>query len=480
MAPLPLLVIVAAILTSTVSCYSPNNIDLNTNTNTNRVSNIDVGDLLMKTRETFKLADLYDLRVRIQCPDISQRLLVDAATGSCLFHFSQSSCTDNVNKNSGSSDNTEGNGKGGTAIHKLACFQGADWYGTILARSSDIRGLVRALQEDPPRGVVNWTLDYVKLQPGQGSYKRDRESSSSSDGGSSALSKKAILCAVANAIVYPPVLLDVDARDRLLIVDTGSQTGAYLVRLHDQASSSSQPTLISHAQWSKRPFAYSSALNLDVADTIIDILLHLSQTTTDGEAATRPQYLTLLDPTCGSGTFLACALHKGMRAVGYDINPQCTEGSRNNLVHLYGAARIKSDCQLQVHDSSMLHIVSNDGDSNRHGDSQRNQHGFARIGCVACNLPWGQNSVHYSQQNTDILASIRRVVAAHVPCAFVSKQPLLDMEKLGYEVVGTAQIPQRNFVLPTGSKSIAKAGTASTTGRKTGRSDCVVTIAMTK
>ncbi|KAL9178984.1 hypothetical protein ACHAXT_011957 [Thalassiosira profunda] len=58
--------------------------------------------------------------------------------------------------------------------------------------------------------------------------------------------------------------------------------------------------------WSRRPFQYSGAINLDAALTIIDIMWEMLRT-----KRLRSDAIRILDPTCGSGTFLALALMAG-------------------------------------------------------------------------------------------------------------------------------------------------------------------------
>eukprot|EP00601_Ochromonadales_sp_CCMP2298_P030169 CAMPEP_0173341986 /NCGR_PEP_ID=MMETSP1144-20121109/9919_1 /TAXON_ID=483371 /ORGANISM="non described non described, Strain CCMP2298" /LENGTH=120 /DNA_ID=CAMNT_0014288455 /DNA_START=65 /DNA_END=424 /DNA_ORIENTATION=+ len=81
--------------------------------------------------------------------------------------------------------------------------------------------------------------------------------------------------------------------------------------------------------WAKRPFQYSAALHLELAEAALGILIHTHRGAGEGSAP-----LTLLDPCCGSGTTLYAALNRGLSVVGRDVNPRCVEGSRNNLQYM--------------------------------------------------------------------------------------------------------------------------------------------------
>ena len=178
----------------------------------------------------------------------------------------------------------------------------------------------------------------------------------------------------------------------------------------------------------------------------------------------RQEPFTLLDPTCGSGTFLALAIDRGMRVEAYDCNPQCVDGSRRNMEYLFAGNDDSTFDELQVslHDATNLFPIS------------KADH---MVDCVIANLPWGVNSVDYVDQNASILKSVRNRVDSKTPCAFVTRGGDLDLfVSSGFKVFGQAHVPQRGFQLPKGSKKKKDAKGL----ERNGRNHCVVTIAMAK
>jgi hypothetical protein len=401
--------------------------------------------VLLKTRETFKLADLYHLQVQIQFSEYKcQRLLVDAATGASFIQID--------------GDNQKGNNDA-TCLQSRFQHLPCDWWGMILAHASDAPSLLYKLQNQPGETdtITGWTLDCERWQP-----------STRTTNTSPMFSKRTLLCAVAQTMKHPPYLsLGQTASTELLLVDTRCKQGIYLLRIHrpvrlsqkdDQSLSSKMK------QWSQRPFAYSSATNVAIADCILDSLLHMCN---DPIASGSQQLLkqVLLDPTCGSGTFLAGALLRGMKTIGWDCNPLCVQGSRDNVAFLLGETPAQSSCALQVRDSALPFDTT--AATGSIGDSPN--HEPLNISCVVCNLPWGQNSIDYQQQNQNILTSVRSLLIEGTPCAFITKTPLDHLDRWGYQVVGIAHIPQLDFVRPSGRRGPLTASQ--------GRSDCVVTIA---
>jgi hypothetical protein len=67
---------------------------------------------------------------------------------------------------------------------------------------------------------------------------------------------------------------------------------------------------------------------------------------------------------------------------------------------------------------------------------------------------------------------LRRKLRNGSYCAFITKDESLqhEMESLGYKVIGSAHVPQRNFILPSSKKR------KKNKAERDGSSDCVVTI----
>mmetsp|Transcript_8692 Transcript_8692/g.16405 ORF Transcript_8692/g.16405 Transcript_8692/m.16405 type:complete len:560 (+) Transcript_8692:32-1711(+) len=156
-------------------------------------------------------------------------------------------------------------------------------------------------------------------------------------------------------------------------------------------------------RWAGRPFQYSSAVNPMVANILVDLLFDLTvqnhhrscpRGVADGEDADMNaavagdekdrRRIKMLDPTVGSGTFLAFAIKHGMDVMGYDIQPKCVEGTIQNLNYLFHPARHMDSLedillcgQIRVGDSTI---------------GKNHSEGAATFDCAMTNLPWGQNT----------------------------------------------------------------------------------------
>jgi hypothetical protein len=281
--------------------------------------------LLAKTYETFKLADLLYLEFRIQRPN-SKRLVVDAATGSSVVQVEQ----------------------GPNSLP--TCFQRSEWLGEILAQGKDPSKLVKAAaQIDPTRPKPGWLLQYTRLET---KLRRKTE-----------YTAKTFLSCIAQAIPSPAALNPRDASTTLLILDIADD---YVLLKLDSTKRQMEGAL---GCWLKRPFQYSSSINQNVAEIVIDIVLSLIPKPNDA--------IKLLDPTCGRGTFLAHALSRGLCYVeGWDINAACTEGSVRNLEFCF------SD---EV--SHKWNLFRRDATAPCKTGQMRD------YDCVVANLPWGENSI---------------------------------------------------------------------------------------
>jgi len=123
-------------------------------------------------------------------------------------------------------------------------------------------------------------------------------------------------------------------------------------------------------KWSKRPFQYSSAINPAVAMIVIDTIHDLIQEQREQQQHQHQHYyevkkkkdnqniklepIFMMDPTCGSGTFLAFALYKGIHVSGYDINDKCISGVKENLNYMFADQDdlLTRCCRLQIQDST--------------------------------------------------------------------------------------------------------------------------------
>ena len=486
---------------------------------------------LAKTKETFRLAELQKLEAQMMMTmtwerrreenhnDDSDsdngngkdtgridRLLIDESTGSSLFRIE--SLSDYKNH----------------PFFEKRC----DWIGQVEVEGRDVSEMIdriHLLLDSTNEGKTDlikdgWSLDYIRMyqppRPHAGKKSNDENDEDTDDtsttnraGTAGTLrqtsrhrgqtNKKSVICAVANVISSRPALHINDVTTKLLVVDCSSsgyedvdndeekKMGCYLVRIIDHQNSkqndddightsliASTPTSLQKGVWSKRPFQYSSALNFEVAEVIIDMLL--SAVVSSSKRCRRqlhfpPQSslsLHLLDPTCGSGTLLAMALSKGFQFVeGYDVNPSCVDGSLKNLKYVFGSDIVQAMTHVSVRDSSIEWTSSLADDDAK--DNKVNALTTTPPSCVVANLPWGQNTISYVDENRRILNAIRGRLSKGTFCVFItrpdtdiSSPSIVDRDNRnigcslwknhGFDEIGHAYIPQRDFVVPKGRK----------------------------
>ena len=101
------------------------------------------------------------------------------------------------------------------------------------------------------------------------------------------------------------------------------------------------------------------------------------------------------------------------------------------------------------------------------------------IDCVVANLPWGQNSIEYINENRLILENVRSRIQAGIPCAIITRDDSIQLlESRGFDVLGQAFVPQREFVLPKGKKRKKKHFDNDKEEHQDSRNNiCVITIA---
>ena len=90
-----------------------------------------------------------------------------------------------------------------------------------------------------------------------------------------------------------------------------------------------------------------------VVDILEDMILKNNDVDKDKEV------ISILDPTVGSGTFLAFAMEKWMHVIGYNINDKCVQGSLLNLKSVFEDEEVDARCQIRVGDSTK-HDTCND------------------------------------------------------------------------------------------------------------------------
>jgi len=339
-------------------------------------------------------------------------------------------------------------------------------------------------------------------------------------------------------ILPPEPILNPNTRDKnILIVHfvlIETSHGLYLVQklLNEEEKMEEEKEkqrLAFSKKWSGRPFQYSSAVNMNVADVIMDLMsyivsqqkrkngLMLSREEQDLDSVLSKQERqgttqVLLDPTCGSGTFLSFGVHLGMNVVGIDINDKCVEGTQKNLKYMFG-----DDVIVEGETSSSsaaAHVFS--GDSSRLLLQQQQQqeegkgiNGKNKYSCVVSNIPWNQNTFDFAsamtktttltettteEESNALLMTLRQILDNDVPCVFVTKtkDEIYDiLISLGFRILGVAHVPPVGFELPLSKKKKNKKNASdkmemtkeddliSSSAAKVGRSsDCVITVAI--
>jgi hypothetical protein len=259
------------------------------------------------------------------------------------------------------------------------------------------------------------------------------------------------------------------------------------------------------SSWAQRPFQYSGAINLDVAITIVDILRDLVR------GNNNPKTLRMLDPTCGSGTFLALALmmwgvDSNVEVTGIDSNPKCSLGTMHNLQHLF---------HLSVGENAIVESSDVDGwllalnsNSSRNpsrasiysGNSVHLQTFIPdnKFDCAVANLPWNRNTFEFQEDlvdnectNSRILKAIAASLLPGSPFVVVSggsqkgrQSVLFDtrrcLESIGFHVLGEATVPPRGFYLPLSAKKVDASQILESQEQAFRSSDCLITVAVAR
>ena len=301
---------------------------------------------LCKTTETFKLSELQYLAASIQAYARSnyelERLLVDQATGSSIFRIS-------IVSNDEDCDDKQTNASNCHIVQSFpSSLQRCDWIAKIIIEDDNLHSLIASLQTLDNANDSNiiepmWGLDYFTCRSSSTKtrIKIPRKEHT----------MKSILCAISNAITTVPAVDSKEVNQQLLVVDATTlmknnhendydefQSKYFLVEKirQDASTSSVAPARADTSRgqsvlkkWSGRPFQYSSAINVNIADIVISLLDDMVQN--DNVKTAKTKRTRIFDPTCGSGTFLAFAIDRGMFVVGQDQNPNCVDGTIRNL-----------------------------------------------------------------------------------------------------------------------------------------------------
>ena len=382
------------------------------------------------------------------------------------------------------------------------------------------------IEGDLTFGVTSWTLEYDTFEP-----LRNRMHPQHS------FHPTMLLCAVSRTLPGEPLLASsVQSLERqgkhfasYVIIETPERL--YLAQKLPCVAESALPggSVLSrqrfgltHAiadrfrsSWAGRPFQYSGAINSDAALVIVDILRDALQ----GKDA--PETLRMLDPTCGSGTFLALALMawgnesnaRNVEVVGVDSNPKCASGTMRNLKHLFpkctdenaqsfgdGVGRWTSNLHSDAaHPAApSLRATIHAGDSVRLGSFVTG----GKFDCAVANLPWNRNTFEFQTRNHHECASVGILEATAAalkpgsPLVVVSGGHRDDqggrsnegpgmplnarecLERMGFLVLGEASIPPRGYKLPASGKKGDTPESVAKNGKVQRNSDCLITVAV--
>ena len=434
-----------------------------------------------KTIESFKLADLYWLESCVMARTLDsgrvERLAFHRPTASYLLGY-------NIN-------NEDFNRK----KFELPFRTGRSQYvAKVLASGMTPWELLDNVQYIIVDDVKSqWTVEYDTFEPLQNEALQPKKKSFSST---------MLMCAVSRLIPGEPCLnpsyyndggttikeyIIIETKHRLYLVQKLSDKDASLRK--EASSSTKQIAKQFKDAWSKRPFQYSGAINLDVAFVLIDILsgiLHIDD---------RRDKIRVLDPTCGSGTFLALALNTwggqvDVEAVGIDSNVKCAEGTIRNLMHMCSNA---TD-QAEGDDVWTLTVDASKATIHAKNSVQLPTFISDKFDCAVANLPWNRNTFEYDEGNNTVECISRGILEATAatlktgsPLIVVSgrdnEQDVLEssfntrncLENLGFHIVGEATIPPKGYALPSSSK---KTGGMKKKGVQSRSSDCLITVAI--
>lgn len=431
-----------------------------------------------KTTESFKFADLYWLQANVMAYSENSESTVEKLA----FHRPTASLLLGYNKTSSSSSD-----------HQELPFPSdrVQYVGRVIASGVNAQELLASIRATSTCNCF-WTLDYDTFEPLTGRQ----------------FTTSMLMCAVSRHLSGEPLLGRNDSDDATisyLLVESSSKL--YLIEklsVNNQMHEMYQDDVSRFRQeWSRRPFQYSGAVNIEIAITVIDMLQRLQPKNREDLKDNRR--IRVLDPTVGSGTFLATAAklwnsrkndgNGSLDIVGIDSNCKCSEGTIHNLCKLFGVECIAEeeefigkswafnnsksgmDSRVTIYCGDSVELISStslDG---------------ALFDCVVSNLPWNRNTYEYKQDTgsctrSEIMRRLPEVLKPGKPVIVVSgSNDLTDsfnakcsLLSMGFSVIGEVTIPPAGFSLPDSVKNKKKSIEATRPAKR--NSDCVVTVAI--
>ena len=248
-----------------------------------------------------------------------------------------------------------------------------------LRRATSLGELLRELAEGASNGdeEAPWTLRYADHARGQHTERAQE-----------------CLCAVARFLPGPPALLPgvhtAKTRDLVLV------RSRRLWYLAESQSHHRHRRTAADALWALRPYSFSAATDLALAQLALSLALqaHASTAAVSSSEATALPFV--LDPCCGGGTILFAAAQRGLPSMGWDCNPMAVSGARDNLEH----AATSLGWSAEQRPAVLEHDTANDGLPSGAPPEDSST-------LVVANLPWGREQrLDHHFHIRDLLASV--------------------------------------------------------------------------
>ena len=350
-------------------------------------------NLIAKTNESFKLSDLYMMEANIQSNvrewDKSTRIIMDPNTGSCLFTLDKRFCSDDC------IDIDDNRGITSDYYVQPSIIHRCDWICEVLAFGHDINEFLNVI-ESSSKNKAKWSNRNICLNNFSLDYSFMGKKVTTGDNCQSYTSKSLSFRIVQLLSPAQNALDPNKASVELLIIDTPKGIFLGLKKKLNMTQRKKNEGLLK--KWATRPFQYSSAMNPMVAMIVVDIIkdITIEYQRKQSSLSSSPLYtndiknklsktITMIDVTCGSGTFLAFSMDRGMNVCGIDVNDKCVSGSNDNLEFLLGTEDTKDRSHVEIGDSSKNVNVNDDDDM--------------IFDCAISNMPWGQNTNMNVEEN---------------------------------------------------------------------------------
>ena len=299
-----------------------------------------------------------------------------ASLGSRLWRIPPSASLGPLVSSAASADDLSLPPRRATRLGELAS---ADDLLVPLRRATSLGELLRVLAEGASNGdeEAPWTLRYADHARGQHTERAQE-----------------CLCAVARFLPGPPALLPgvhtAKTRDLVLV------RSRRLWYLAESQSHHRHRRTAADALWALRPYSFSAATDLALAQLALSLALqaHASTAAVSSSEATALPFV--LDPCCGGGTILFAAAQRGLPSMGWDCNPMAVSGARDNLEH----AATSLGWSAEQRPAVLEHDTANDGLPSGAPPEDSST-------LVVANLPWGREQrLDHHFHIRDLLASV--------------------------------------------------------------------------